>query len=172
MDLLKMTFEEIVEIAPKPIQRRLEQLKFLNERPDFHPEPNTYIHTKIVTERLMLTKDKNLILAGLFHDIRKFDCVHANKKTGWPTSPGHDKKASFFILENDDIYSWIEDLGADPIEVAGICEQHIRIKVFDEMRQSKRDAMMDLPYFDKILIFTAADNMLINDEVFKRNVGE
>ena len=73
--------------APNIVQDKLEDLKTLRERPDFHPEPSTFDHIYIVTERLMETNDMDLVLAGLLHDICKLDCMKINPRTGWPTSP-------------------------------------------------------------------------------------
>ena len=45
-----MTFRDIIQTAPHIVQRKLEQLKFLRERPDFHPEPSAFHHIEIVTK--------------------------------------------------------------------------------------------------------------------------
>lgn len=155
-----MTFESIIEFAPHIIKRKLEQLKFLRERPDYHPEPSAYEHIKIVTERLIPTGNRNLIMTGVLHDISKFDTVRMNEKTGWPTSPGHDKAASDLILNNMQVMSWINAFGANPITVASLCEHHMRIHEFHKMRPSKQEAMRQMPIFSDLQIFGRADNML------------
>ncbi len=125
-----MTFQEIIATAPRPISRRLEQLKFLRERPDYHPESSAFEHIKIVTERLIPTGDMNLTMAGIMHDICKFDTVKMNEKTGWPTSPGHDDAARDLIYDNgyDGIMvrAWLKSNGADFEKVAGIAKNHMR----------------------------------------------
>lgn len=159
--MVKFTnFEELVELAPTLIKRKLEQLECLRERPDYHPEPNTKEHIKIVTERLIKTGDINLILSGVFHDICKFDTARLNHKNGYPTSPGHDAWAASLIRNNQEIQDFIQSLGGNIVQIAEICENHMRIKLFSEMKQSKQDAMKALPTYSKLLIFTEADNML------------
>ena len=157
-------FEQIIETAPHVIKRKLEQLKFLRERPDFHPEPSAFHHIKIVTERLIPTGNMNLILAGVLHDICKFDTVRENPKTGWPTSPGHDDAAYSLISDDDSIQSWIRLQGGEVHAVANICKAHMRFHQIGKMRENKKDLYVclwtDQGIFDLLKIFGAADNML------------
>ena len=163
-----MNFLSIIEKAPNTIKRRLEQLKFLKERPDYHPEPSVFHHIEIVTERLAQTKDNNLIMAGILHDICKFDVVKMNEKTGWPTSPGHDVAAYKLIMddtfESIEIRNWIIKQGAIPKTVANICKAHMTFHRLNEMRESKKDAYIKewtlQNIWKSLQIFGAADNML------------
>ena len=159
-----MTFLDLIADAPKTISRKLEQLKFLRERPDFHPEPSAFHHIQIVTDRLIPTGDMDLIMAGILHDICKFDTVKMNEKTGWPTSPGHDQAAFDLIVNNSDIINWINDKGGFMPRVALICKGHMRFHQLGDMRDAKREAQIaewkTAEVFDKLQIFGAADNML------------
>jgi hypothetical protein len=159
-----MTFQEIITTAPHIVKRKLEQLKFLRERPDFHPEPSAFHHIQIVTERLMQTGDPDLIMSGIFHDICKFDTVKMNPKTGWPTSPGHDDAAHDLILNNQTIQDFICQNGGKVVMVANICKAHMRFHQLGDMRDSKRDtqiaAWQDQGIWDKLQFMGAADNML------------
>ena len=177
-----MTFTDLIKDKDTPhmIMRKLEQLKFLRERPDFHPEPSAFHHIQIVTDRLAPLGDIDLTLAGLLHDICKFDTVKMNEKTGFPTSPGHDQAAHDLIMNSNTILSWIKSHhGGNPISVALICKGHMRFHQLGDMRPAKREAQIaewtDQGIFDKLQIFGAADNMLedfdINnlDKSFKFN---
>jgi hypothetical protein len=158
------TFNEIIDGAPSIIKRKLEQLKFLRERPDFHPEPSAFAHIQIVTERLLQTQNPNLIMAGILHDICKFDTVRENPKTGFPTSPGHDQAAHDLILHNHTIQDWIRDNSAKVTVVANICLGHMRFHQLGDMRPAKSDAQIqtwkDQGIWEFLQIFGAADNML------------
>ena len=160
-----MTFQELINTAPHVIKRKLEQLKFLRERPDYHPEPSAFAHIQIVTERLIPTGDKNLILAGVLHDIHKFDTVCMNEKTGWPTSPGHDDAAYDLIHTNASVQSWIFEHGGNMNTVANICKAHMRFHQIGQMRDHKREGNIqnwkDQGIWDQLQIFGAADNMLV-----------
>lgn len=160
-----MTFQHLIATAPHIIKRKLEQLKFLRERPDYHPEPSAFAHIQIVTERLIPTSDPNLILAGVLHDICKLDTVRMNEKTGWPTSPGHDDAAHDLIINERLIQIWIRDNDGKIMTVANICKAHMRFHQIGQMREHKRETNIQLwkdqGIWDYLQIFGAADNMLV-----------
>lgn len=160
-----MRFEDIIKDAPLVIQIKLEQLKTLRERPDFHPEPSTFHHIEIVTNRLSLTGDPDLLMAGVLHDICKLDCKTINPKTGFSTSPGHDKEACELIHNDREIRQWITDNGGDWRKVAGIVFGHMRFHQLGAMREFKREKQIqdwkDQGIWEKLQIHGAADNMLV-----------
>lgn len=158
-----MIFKELITTLPQHIQDKLEELKSMRERPDFHPEPSAFHHIEIVTNRCIEFGDKDLICAGIFHDIHKLDTMKINPKSGHPTSPGHDKWAQKTIEKDDSVRQWIIDFGADPDTVAGLCGQHMRMHQIGQMKPIKQKRMMDLPFFDKLAVFSTFDNMLICD---------
>lgn len=161
-----MTFQDIIQNAPYIIKRKLEQLKFLRERPDYHPEPSAFHHIQIVTDRLIQTGNPDLIMAGVLHDICKFDTVRQNPKTGFPTSPGHDDAAHDLILNDQSIQDFIRQNGAKVTMVANICKAHMRFHQLGQMRPAKRDKQIqdwtDQGIFDLLKVFGAADNMLVD----------
>jgi hypothetical protein len=159
-----MTFESLLESAPILIKRKLVQLKSLRERPDFHPEPSTFEHVKIVTTRLIETDNIDLILSGILHDICKLDVVKTNSKTGFPTSPGHEEAAFDLIIHNSEIIDWIFQNGGNWHRVAHIVKNHGRIHQLPEMRETKRlkniQEWKELEIWESLQIFGNADNML------------
>jgi hypothetical protein len=168
-----MTFQSIIESAPSIVQDKLEQLKTLRERPDYHPEPSTFHHIEIVTTRLIPTGNIDLIMAGVLHDICKLDCKTINPKTGHPTSPGHDIAAFDLIMETPSIQNWIRLKGADPNKVAHICLAHMRFHQLGQMRPFKRDTQiqkwMDRGIWEELQIHGAADNMLVEFDLMNLN---
>jgi hypothetical protein len=156
-----MTFDTLIQIAPQIVLDKLEGLKLLRERPDYHPEDSAFEHVKIVTNRLIQTGNPDLIMAGIFHDIFKKETAKLNPKNGYPTSPGHDKAAADWIKSNTEVQSFIESNGANFLRVAEICMQHMRIKVYDEMNEKKKKAYRLTEIFSDLLIFSMADDMLI-----------
>ena len=159
-----MNFELRIESAPTVIKRKLVQLKFLNERPDFHPEPSVFEHIKIVSERLEQTGNIDLILSGILHDICKLDVVKENQKTGWPTSPGHEDAAFDLIIHSSEIIDWIFKNGGNWFKVANIVKNHGRIHQLPEMREAKRlkniQEWKEQGIWESLQIFGNADNML------------
>lgn len=158
-----MTFQEIIKDVPQIIKDKLESLKTLRERPDYHPEPSAFHHIEIVTNRLITTGNPNLICTGILHDICKLDTMRINPKTGHPTSPGHDKWASLLVKRNPEIKKWIIKMGGKVSTVADLCEQHMRIKQIDQMKASKQEKLREMDIFPLLQKFTLADNMLITD---------
>jgi len=160
-----MTFQQLIITAPSIVQTKLEELKTLRERPDYHPEPSTFHHIEIVTNRLIQTGDPDLIMAGILHDICKLDCKKINPKTGHPTSPGHDIAAFDLIGETPQIQTWISENGGDPYIVKHICLAHMRFHQLGQMRPFKRDTQIqkwkDIGIWDKLQFHGAADNMLV-----------
>lgn len=156
------TFLELIETTspPQSVTSRLEALKGLRERPDFHPEESAFEHIKIVTERLIPTGDSDLILAGCLHDLFKHDTVRINPKNGYPTCPGHDTEVAKFILVSVDVQEWIKNLGGEVNTVADLCRDHMRFHQFDKMRRVKQEEFMSRPHWAKLEVLGAADNML------------
>ena len=160
-----MDFQKIIETLPQSVKDKLDDLKGLRERPDFHPEESAFEHVKIVTERLISIRDLTLIACGIFHDICKVDTVKINEKTGFPTSPGHEISAVKFIESDLEVQRWILEFGADLEKVKGICLNHMRIHQLPQMREEKRKKYISQWELDgilgKLLIFSKADDMLI-----------
>jgi hypothetical protein len=146
--------------TPHDVTFRLEALKGLRERPDFHPEESAFEHIRIVTDRLIETEDPDLILAGCLHDLFKHDTVRINPKNGFPTCPGHDSAVASFIRREKEIQEWIESFGADFETVAALCKDHMRFHQFGQMRRSKQEEFMSRPHWKKLEVLGAADNML------------
>lgn len=167
------SFEELLSICPIDIIEKLEELKTLKERKDFHPEGNTYEHIRIVTERLMKTDNINLILAGLFHDICKLDAAKFNYESKIDISEkdfeilkaeadtktyGHEFLAKKYIIDNH--ITFIESLGGSVESIIEIVVHHMKIKQMDNMRDFKKEEIKKLKNYKELLIFKEADNML------------
>jgi hypothetical protein len=176
---MTLTFQYLVDTAPQIVKEKLEQLKTLRERPDYHPEPSTYHHIEIVVNRLLQTGDPDLAMAGMLHDICKLDCVKIHPKHGHPTSPGHDVAAFNLITQTPVVQQWIRDNGADDAKVAAICFYHMKFHQLGQMRPFKREAQIqkwtDQGIWEKLQYHGAADNMLAEfdmndlDKSFKFN---
>lgn len=163
-------FEKLIEDAPANVLAKLEELKTLRERPEYHPEPSTYEHIKIVVNRLAETGDADLILTGLFHDLFKLDCViirdvvdESGAPTGetFPSSPGHEDEAEKFVTSDEETRAFIRAKGGNPDVVAFLCGQHMRVKRMKEMRWSKRAEILAGEHFEKLCVFSLADRMLM-----------
>jgi len=149
-------FNDLYEILPKNIKNKLNMNKDLVENPIYHPEPNAFEHIKIVIDRLVLTKDINLILSGLFHDICKKESSVARTNSSYMLCLNHEKLGADFAIINQD---FIKALGGDINQVYYICRNHMRMKVFNEMKKTKQKEISNSPYYFKLKIFAQADKM-------------
>jgi hypothetical protein len=159
-----MNWENVIETAPISLLNLLKETSKIYERPDYHPEESTRVHIEVVTRRLEVTNDPDLIMAGFIHDLGKWP--HNQKgagKDGWPTAPGHANYARALVENNQDIWDWIKSWGANPQVVAEISGHHMKIKNFDSekpKRQRKMKNQVSPKSWIKLQVFTEADNML------------
>ena len=72
-----------------------------------------------------------------------------NPKTGQPTAHGHEKVSTQLVNEYSE---FIESLGGDPEEIVYMVSNHMKMKprVWDVMRQSKKDKITDHPSFGNL----------------------
>lgn len=156
------TFLEYVEtlsLHSRTLSKKFDQLKFLRERPDYHPEESTFQHIKIVFCRLLSKgASKDLLLTALFHDITKFDEMKINPKNGYPTSPGHDRSGAIVAMQFK--YLIEERFESNAEKVSWICSQHMRIQQIDQMGKKKQDEFRSHEWFEDLVFFNKADKML------------
>ena len=130
------TFRDIWSKMPQDLKKIVYSLKSQQQGKTHHPEGNVLKHTIYVTRRALKTGDVDLALAAIFHDIGKGSTAGVHPKTGNITHYGHEKVSSEMVKK----YSkWIEAMGGSPEDVHYIVTNHMRMKVFDDMRPAKRE---------------------------------
>lgn len=158
MEKVFETFEQLLSLAPQHVQDEINRLKTYEDNNEFHPEENVYEHVKIVVNRLITTGDINLIISGLYHDIGKLLAAEETlTKTGKFRSFGHEFIGAKWVKKDKD---FIESMGGNIDMVVEIVSNHMRMKQMSKMKRSKQDVVKALPTYDKLCIFTKADNML------------
>jgi hypothetical protein len=157
------TFNQMYQMAPVEIQRLLDKCATIPQSPIWHPEGDVLKHTRIVYERARKTGDMNIAVAALFHDLGKVDTTKKNKHGSW-SSYGHEFVSAKLM---DAHKKWIDSMGAQFMRVREIVENHMKIKMIDNMRPVKREALKSEPYYSSLIIFTECDNMktLTEDEM-------
>ena len=116
----------------------------------WHPEGNTFIHTKIVYNRAAQSGNINLALAAFFHDLGKADTTKRNNKGNW-AAHGHEAVSANLVKEFGD---WIEYWGGNVETVHWIVLNHMRMKQFNQMRASKRKLLTDHDDFTLLRYFS------------------
>lgn len=152
---MKYRFNDLCNQCPEELQKRIEGLKFVEQRPDFHPEGNVWIHTQIVVNRLVRYRDQTLSWAALFHDIGK-DVATKKNDEGLIRAIGHEDVSAELVWEYRD---FLAQVVPDVKKVEEIVKNHMRIKLFDQMRLSKQMEMRRLSTFGLLQVFCLADDM-------------
>lgn len=143
----------------------IKSLRDVPQTPDYHPEGDVWVHTALVTGSLIDAYPDNhvLHLTGLFHDIGKRDTTrwHPSKKRY--TAYGHEEESLWYFERVQNYYPELF-LGMEAEEIGLVyylIENHMRIKQFDQMNESKRNAMMERKEaFELLQVFSVHDNMV------------
>ena len=130
------TFRDIWTKMPMDLKKTVYALKDQAQNPPHHPEGNVLKHTIIVTRRALATGDIDLALAAIFHDIGKATTAGTHPKTGKVTHYGHEKDSSEMVKKYG---RWITSMGGNPEDVLYLVSQHMRMKVFKDMRPKKQE---------------------------------
>lgn len=149
-------------------------LALMQDRKDYHPEKNVMEHIRIVTERLLslsnVTIEEKFILAmaGVFHDIGKWETKQINPKSGAWTSPGHEFYGGKCFLRNRNyaadvarkFHSNLRLTAKMEEAIKWIIDNHMKAKQIHVMKASKVEALKSNPNYHLLEIFTKADSML------------
>jgi len=149
-----MKFNEIYNHTPRKLKIIIDKCKSIKQNPIWHPEIFVYIHTQLVTDRLSVYNDINLILAGLFHDLGKVkSTVWDEEKKSW-TAHGHEDESAKIM---NHFKYWVEEMGGNPEIVEFIIKNHMRIKYLDDFRFQEKMRFLNEPLFDYVHKFASAD---------------
>lgn len=152
------TFEKMIELAPQEVREYLDRCKDTPQSPDWHPEGDVYVHTKIVYERARKHEDIEMAIAALFHDLGKADVTRPSKsRPGSYAAYGHEAISARLVEKHK---KWIGSMGAHWFHVYNIVKEHMRFKRLDEMRPHKQKELRNNVVFEKIEKFGECDNMM------------
>lgn len=125
------------------------------ENINYHSEKDTYTHTKLVVNRLHKKYHNiNLILAGLFHDLGKFDTVSFDTVTGLYHAFGHENESINYIERYKE---WIYWMGGDVELVKYIVENHMRYKNIKQFKFKQQLDFIRNDNFEYLKKFNTAD---------------
>lgn len=146
------SFRELFNKMPSDLQKRIYDLKKVDQDPTHHPEGNVLKHTITVVNRVLkyAPNDIDLAIAAMFHDIGKDSTAAPHPTKGTPTHYKHEKTSSELV---DQYSSWIKSVGGNPDDVQYIVTNHMRMKTFDDMKLAKQRALQSHPSFDKLTKF-------------------
>jgi poly(A) polymerase len=123
---------------------------------EYHPEGDVFTHTVQVLNNLEY-RTPALVWAALLHDTGKLHTARLNKH-GRISFPGHEQVseriASTLLVDK----SFVND-------VCFLVRNHMRMHVFMEMRESKRDALVEDSRFGELLCLHKADRLGSNGDL-------
>ncbi len=110
-----LNFGKLIGLAPKELVDKLLSNINVQQDPSLKTGSNVYEGIKIYTNRLAEYGDVNLVLAGFFIDICKYETrvlIHDTENTGNPyfIFPGNKWESFMLIPKYKD---WIESIGGD-----------------------------------------------------------
>ena len=163
-------FKDIYNSLPIDLKKRVYNLKNYDQRRDKHPEGNVLKHTIAVTNRALRTGDIDFALAALFHDIGKDSTAKLHPKKGFWTHYGHEHVSAKLVLKYK---KWIKSQGGNVLDIYYIVKQHMRMKVFDQMKWTKQEKLKQFRAFDKLKKFSKTMDIGgrgINDSVLRERI--
>lgn len=151
------TFDELFHRLPKELT---DAMKNSRQSPIWHPEGVCSIHTEIVFDLCQknFPEDKELLLCAIFHDLgkpetQKITIVDGKEKI---SNYGHEVESLKYIERFFDLYS---DISTNYDKVYWICQNHMRMHLFNQMKKSKQDELKNHQWFDALKNFEYCDEM-------------
>jgi hypothetical protein len=171
-DLGITDFKSLFQKMPSDLQKRVYNLKNIEQRKDTHPEGNVLKHTITVVNRSLKDDDIDIAIAAMFHDIGKDETMGIHPTKGHITHFGHEKVSANLVSKYK---NWIQSVGANPANVLYIVKNHMRYKELSNMRPKKQEKLKSFRAFDKLDKFSKHDRGGLGegiDYVVCRECGE
>lgn len=150
-----VNFDVLYDNCSDELKLYVDEMKDIKQSPEWHPEGNVFIHTKIVTDRIANEyNDINLTLAAFFHDMGKVITTEWNSNKGTWSAYGHEI-ASAKMME--DFIGLINKFGGDFSRIKFIVQNHMRFKFLDEFRIQEQVNFLTTDFFSDVHKFSSAD---------------
>ncbi len=127
-------------------------MKGVPQPPEFHPEGDVFVHTKLVLEKLAPIRSPTLALAALLHDVGK--PVTATWGNGRMSFPNHDKVGAEIA---DEICRRLRLSKPQREAVVAMVKRHMMFISLKEMRPARRLRFLTAPTIEEELELHRAD---------------
>jgi len=155
---MQFTFEDLYNRLPNTLRYKLS--KCLQDT-IHHPEGSVENHTRMVFNEVVknYNSDPDLLVASIFHDLGKLDCIQIKIKDGVERvgNVGHDHASLKYI---DEFYNRFKDVATSKEKIVEIVTHHMRIGSYvlgTMKKKGKREKMEANPYFQDIMNFYECD---------------
>jgi poly(A) polymerase len=127
----------------------VEEMKGVEQPPQFHPEGDVWIHTLLMLEKLEAGAPKTLAWGVLLHDVGKPPTFRP------PTHPDDrirfDEHVAVGVRIAEEICRRLRFSNEDTDQIAALVANHMRFKDVPNMRESTRKRFARLPHFEQHL---------------------
>jgi poly(A) polymerase len=150
-------------------------MKGVAQPPEYHPEGDVWIHTRMLLEDLPAHCSPTLAWGALLHDVGKPPTFKSAKQTGDRIRfDGHDEVGARMAEE---ICRRFRFSGDDTAQITSLVASHMRFKDVPQMRPATLKRFVRLPRFDEHLELhhmdcLASHQMLGNWEFVRRFLAE
>jgi len=134
------------------LQRLLPEIaamKGVNQPPEFHPEGDVWIHTRIMLERLPARCAPTLAWGVLLHDVGKPPTFRSSDETG--DRIRFDGHADVGVRMAEEICRRLKFSSEDTEQIVALVANHMRFKDVEQMRTSTLKRFVRMPRFNEHL---------------------
>ncbi len=130
-------------------------MKGVEQPPQFHPEGDVWIHTRIMLEGLPAGASPTLAWGVLLHDIGKPPTFKSASETG--DRIRFDGHVDVGVRMAEDICRRLRFSNEDTEQILALVDNHMRFKDVESMRASTLKRFVRLPHFDEHLALHRLD---------------
>jgi len=130
-------------------------MKGVEQPPQFHPEGDVWIHTRLMLEALPAGVSPALAWGVLLHDVGKPPTFKSASETG--DRIRFDGHVDVGVRMAEEICRRLRFSNEDTEQILALVDNHMRFKDVDSMRASTRKRFVRLPHFDEHLALHRLD---------------
>ena len=130
-------------------------MKGVEQPPQFHPEGDVWIHTRLMLEALLAGVSPTLAWGVLLHDVGKPPTFKSASETG--DRIRFDGHVDVGVRMAEEICRRLRFSNEDTEQILALVDNHMRFKDVESMRASTLKRFVRLPHFDEHLALHRVD---------------
>ena len=130
-------------------------MKGVEQPPQYHPEGDVWIHTRLMLEGLPAGVSSTLAWGVLLHDVGKPPTFKSASETG--DRIRFDRHVDVGVRMTEEICHRLRFSNEDTEQILALVENHMRFKDVESMRASTLKRFVRLPHFDEHLALHRLD---------------
>jgi len=130
-------------------------MKGVEQPPQFHPEGDVWIHTRLMLEALLAGVSPTLAWGVLLHDVGKPPTFKSASETG--DRIRFDGHVDVGVRMAEEIFRRLPSTNENTEQILALVDNHMRFKDVESMRASTLKRFVRLPHFDEHLALHRVD---------------